>query len=100
MAHSKVAPGSSAEKSKLADDEFVGSGMLESIVVSGSLASNVNVPLEAGSTFPAASLARTRTAYSPSTGRFAAGKSYDQSPAARSTSFQTSVELEKPEPSQ
>ena len=61
MAHSNVEPGSSAEKSKLAEVELVGSGMEESIDVSGSLESNVNVRLDAPSTLPATSRARTRT---------------------------------------
>ena len=58
MAHSNVEPASSAEKSKLADVELVGSGIEESIDVSGSLASYVKVRLEAPSTFPATSRAR------------------------------------------
>ena len=61
MAHSKIDPPSSAEKSKLADVEFVGSGMLESIDVSGSVESKVKVRLDAAWTFPAMSRARTRT---------------------------------------
>ena len=61
MAHSKVEPGSSAEKSKLAEVELVGSGIVESIDVSGSVESKVKVRLDAAWTFPAMSRARTRT---------------------------------------
>ena len=61
MAHSNVEPGSSAEKSKLAEVELVGSGMDESIDVSGSVESNVKVRLDAAWRLPATSRARTRT---------------------------------------
>ncbi len=47
-----------------------------------------------------ASRARTRTVYEPSAGKLPAGKAYDQLPPPIVASFQTSVPLEKPEPSQ
>ncbi len=58
--HSKVEPGSLEEKSKSASVEAVGSAGLESMVVCGAARSIVNVRLEAVSTFPATSVARTR----------------------------------------
>jgi hypothetical protein len=47
----------------------------------GTVASNVNVRLDADSAFPALSVALTCTVYSSSAGKLAAPKAYDQSPA-------------------
>jgi hypothetical protein len=58
--HSKVEPGSSAEKAKVGDWSFVGSSGPESIVVAGALVSTVNVRLAGVSALPAVSCARTR----------------------------------------
>ena len=59
--HSKAEPGSSAVNAKLAAVALVGSAGCESIVVAGASVSTVKVLLEAASTLPAASTARTRT---------------------------------------
>jgi hypothetical protein len=60
--HSKVEPGWSAEKAKLASASSVGPDGPASIVVSGATVSTVNVREDGASTLPAASRARTRSA--------------------------------------
>ena len=61
MRHSKVEPPSLEEKSKSASSVPVGFDGEESIVVCGAVVSYVKVRLEGASTFPATSVARTRT---------------------------------------
>jgi hypothetical protein len=59
--HWKLEPPSLALNVKSASAELVGSPGFESIVVCGAVVSTVNVRLTGVWTFPAASVARTRT---------------------------------------
>ena len=93
-------PVSLAEKVKSGAVEFDGSVGLVSIVVSGAVLSIVKVRLSGEpSTLPAVSVARLRTTYWPSAGKFDAPNANDQD-AVPAAVRQFSPESANEEPSQ